>query len=146
MVPKCRVGRWGRLGAQTTRKACGNETGPRPKQAAACRSGSGLMRTIMAGHSPVQWAKEKTGRRLCSLARLCHSRHGGEKRGLLSPGEMGQQSDREKTQQSGDGFALPLKRSCGSASTLSSVACSCSRAVKSGPCSGQRQNIQSSPC
>lgn len=102
----------------------------------------------MAGHCPVKWAKEKTGRRLpllpCPVVSLYAWRG---QQGLLSPGEMGQQSDREKNpQQPGDCFAFPLERSCGSANTLSSVTCSCNRAVKSGPCSGQRQNIQSGPC
>lgn len=65
--------------------------------------------------------------------------------GDRSPAEMGQQNDREKTPRVWALLSITLERSCGSASTLSSVTCSCGRAVKSGPCSGQRQNIQSSP-
>lgn len=46
----------------------GKPMGMRPVQGrdrqAVCRSGSGLVRITTAGHSPVQWAKEKTGRRL----------------------------------------------------------------------------------
>lgn len=51
-----------------------------------------------------------------------------------------------KTQHPGDCVAFPLERSSASAPTLSSVTHFCSKAEKSGPCSGQRLNLQSSPC
>lgn len=43
-------------------------------------------------------------------------------------------------------FTFPLERSCVLAGALHSGVCFCSTAVKPGPRSGQRQNIQSGPC
>lgn len=93
---------------------------------------------------------------LCSFAQLCYSRHGREKwrcwvlekwgiRGIEKRKRKKKKQHTPKAQ-FGVCFIFLLEWSCGSASTLRSMAYSCNTVVKSGPCSGQRQNIQSSPC